>query len=281
MSLMICVCFIQATTILKADIKSLKSEGLRVSISGDIWGENGISLFAVLLHWITPDWVVETKLAICEPYGAISHTGDAIYKTTRDKLAELGVGEIIAATEEDPETDTIAESVFAKVGGHTCLYLTSGQMYVDYFYVCMLTSMFLAISQKCDNGSNIKKAWGDLEGHECACHNLQLCVNAFLATDRVKECVVAMNGITAHFSRSNLGLSKLHEIQMKQGLPKSKPSSKSATRWMGQFHQAVWFVHNATAITSYDTQVTLHMHDFLQLVVCFIPMTDVVNISSD
>lgn len=109
--------------------------------------------------------------------------------------------------------------------------------------------------QKCDNGSNIKRAWGDLDGHECICHTLQLCVNTFLAHHRIAECVKAMNHISSHFSRSTLGVSKLHEIQTKLGLPKSKPPKTSATRWMGQFNQIVWFVHNAAAITEYDKNV--------------------------
>lgn len=124
-------------------------------------------------------------------------------------------------------------------------------------YLFLLTCIDEIPLQKCDNGSNIKKAWGDLDGHECACHTLQLCVNAFLAVDRIHECVKAMNGITAHFSRSNLGLTKLHDIQRELGLPLTKPSSRAATRWLGQFHQCVWFVHNAAAVTKYDLAVSM------------------------
>ena len=34
-------------------------------IVGDIWSENGISLFAVIVHYIDKDWILNTKLAIC------------------------------------------------------------------------------------------------------------------------------------------------------------------------------------------------------------------------
>ena len=111
--------------------------------------------------------------------------------------------------------------------------------------------------QKCDNGSNIKSAWGELDGETCADHNLQLCVVKTTEIPRIQQVLKRMAGITAHFSRSNLGLSKLHEIQEKRGLPKTKPASKAATRWNGYFVQGVWFVQNADAILEYDEKVTL------------------------
>ena len=116
-------------------------------------------------------------------------------------------------------------------------------------------SVHYYVVQKCDNGANIKAAWGELEGHECAAHNIQLSVNKFLQHERIEECITAMNGITAHFRRSVPGRKKLHEIQRNLGLPQTKPPSGCATRWLGSFHQGVWFVQNAAAITAYKLQV--------------------------
>ena len=115
--------------------------------------------------------------------------------------------------------------------------------------------MLYSVVQKCDNGANIKSAWGEMGGHECAAHHIQLSVKKFLEHDRIKECVTAMSGMTAHWHRSVLGKKKLHEIQYKLGLPQTKPPSACATRWLAGFHQGVWFVQNAAAITEYNTEV--------------------------
>ena len=48
------------------------------SLVGDIWSENGISLFAVIVHYIDKDWILNTKLAICKGMGDLAHTGDTI-----------------------------------------------------------------------------------------------------------------------------------------------------------------------------------------------------------
>jgi hypothetical protein len=113
-------------------------------------------------------------------------------------------------------------------------------------------------SQKCDNGSKIKAGWGDFEGATCVGHGLQLCANIFLNCEGIKEAVRCMNGVTAHFSRSGLGTQTLYAIQADLNLPQGKPSTKAATRWLGQFPQTVWFVHNASAVHKYDNNVSRH-----------------------
>ena len=62
-------------------------------IVGDIWSENGISLFAVIVHYIDKDWILNTKLAICKGMGDLAHTGDTIKKLTYDGLQSMGIGE--------------------------------------------------------------------------------------------------------------------------------------------------------------------------------------------
>ena len=60
---------------------------------GDIWSENGISLFAVLIHFIDNQWVLHTRLAICKGLGRLKHTGDNITKLTNDGLMGIGLGD--------------------------------------------------------------------------------------------------------------------------------------------------------------------------------------------
>eukprot|EP00873_Tetraselmis_striata_P041503 jgi/Tetstr1/461767/TSEL_006855.t1 len=40
---------------LKEEIEDLQKERLSVSLAADIWGENGISILAIMAYWITPD----------------------------------------------------------------------------------------------------------------------------------------------------------------------------------------------------------------------------------
>ena len=62
-------------------------------LTGDIWGENGISLFAVIVHFIDKDWILNTKLAICKGMGLVAHTGVTINEMTYEGLHSMGIGE--------------------------------------------------------------------------------------------------------------------------------------------------------------------------------------------
>lgn len=48
--------------LLKNDVQALSNEGILPSVAADIWGENGKSLFGLLLYYITPDFVFTEKV---------------------------------------------------------------------------------------------------------------------------------------------------------------------------------------------------------------------------
>jgi hypothetical protein len=60
---------------LKAEMKKLTEEGLVVSISGDVWGESAISLFAVMGYWVDKDFQMQNMLLFSVPFGSVRHTG--------------------------------------------------------------------------------------------------------------------------------------------------------------------------------------------------------------
>ena len=62
----------------QVDIARLKKDGLGVSLSADIWGENGISLLGVMGHWIDENWEMKEKLLLCEPFGEVRHTSHIV-----------------------------------------------------------------------------------------------------------------------------------------------------------------------------------------------------------
>eukprot|EP00873_Tetraselmis_striata_P005658 jgi/Tetstr1/425922/TSEL_001597.t2 len=51
---------------LKEEIQDLQKEPLSVSLAADIWGENGISIVAIMAYWITPDFRAKGEAAPCQ-----------------------------------------------------------------------------------------------------------------------------------------------------------------------------------------------------------------------
>lgn len=98
-------------------MEDLANDGLKPSISGDIWSENGAGIFAAMSHWISRSWTLERWLAFAEPYGSVSHTGAKIARTTKMRLSDVKIG---VYAEEDTENgvdavDTVYESTFIRV----------------------------------------------------------------------------------------------------------------------------------------------------------------------
>ena len=58
----------------------------------DIWEETGIYLFAVIVHFIDKDWILNTKLAICKGMELVVHTCDTIREMTYEGLHSMGIG---------------------------------------------------------------------------------------------------------------------------------------------------------------------------------------------
>ncbi len=60
---------------------------------GDIWSENGISLFAVLIHFTDSKWEYHARLAICKGRSDSAHTGEVISEITNKGLLDIGLGD--------------------------------------------------------------------------------------------------------------------------------------------------------------------------------------------
>ena len=58
---------------------------LMFSYTGDIWSENGIAIFTIMVHFIDSDWKLNTRLALCKGLDKIAHTGDIIDNITYDR----------------------------------------------------------------------------------------------------------------------------------------------------------------------------------------------------
>jgi len=205
---------------LKFHLAALLGEGIMPSIAGDLWSEGGIAIFGILVYWIDKGMVLHENLLSAVPFSDVRHTGLEIERSTKENLADMGVGEYTldqlgsADSGETPITvDTVTDFVHSTTS---------------------------------DSASNMISGWGCFDGHECNCHLLALCVLVFLTSDGVKEAFTKLRGMTTHFNHSVIGRKLLHDCQDKYGLSRTSPPQDNATRsgWKGARNQAKWFVEN-------------------------------------
>ena len=104
-----------------------------------------------------------------------------------------------------------------------------------------------------DAGSNMVKAFEDVDGDTCKGHKLALCNKAFLSQPTVNGVYKKVKGMSAHYHRSTLGCQHLYGIQESLGLPHSKPPPGNTTRqWTGAFRELRWYLINEEAVKQYD-----------------------------
>ena len=113
---------------------------------GDIWSENETSIFAVAIHYIDSDWLVQNRLDICKGLGEMAHTWEVIRKLTYNELLNIGIG-------NPTEYENIPS------------------------YVHMCTP---------DKGSNMLKAWKDIEGAGSVCHRQQTCLGKAMSCPSIQ-----------------------------------------------------------------------------------------------
>ena len=135
------------------EIDGLQEEGIMPSIAGDIWGENGISIFGITVYFINKDFQLVERLVQAIPFGSQQHTGVNIERASKKALAEMHIGafkegEVAAQGQLAPVLeDTVSESIHTKVS---------------------------------DKGSNMVKGWDGFEGGVCAMHTGERSVDVFV-----------------------------------------------------------------------------------------------------
>ena len=145
---------------------------LKGANAGDIWSENGIAIFAVMVHFIDSDWKLNTRLAVCKGLDKITHTGNNIADITYKGLFDAGVG---------PDLETIHEDI------HICTP---------------------------DEGSNMLKAWGKIEGAGCVCHREQNCLGAALTLPGILPVLKKIKSACAHFHRSDKVIAHVDPVSL-------------------------------------------------------------------
>ena len=72
-------------------IKRLLKSGVRPSISGDLWSDNGMGLFGIFAHGITETFVMEKYLIALIACDSERHTAPNIAKWTKEALEGIGL----------------------------------------------------------------------------------------------------------------------------------------------------------------------------------------------
>eukprot|EP00873_Tetraselmis_striata_P002573 jgi/Tetstr1/422837/TSEL_013628.t1 len=167
----------------KEEIEDLQKERLSVSLAADIWGENGISILAIMAYWITPYFELKEKLLLAKPFSQVEHNGKQIAAAAKAALAGMGIGKYSEATDTQVDVDTVGDEAFG---------------------ICI------------DEGSNMVKAFEDFEGDSSVDHRLSNGLKDALKPPVVADIVRKMKGISAHFNRSSKGWRKLEEVAAQQ-----------------------------------------------------------------
>jgi hypothetical protein len=72
-------------------VSGMLIDGVKPSISGDIWSDRGCSLMGICMHGIDRNWKMHEWLVAATPFGSTRHTGEAIDKITLDALKRSGI----------------------------------------------------------------------------------------------------------------------------------------------------------------------------------------------
>ena len=93
---------------------------------GDIWSENCVVIFAVIVHFIDAEWKLHNRLVVCKGLHNIAHTGVNLVVITYKGLFEAGVGPDINTIHEDlhvctPDEGSNMLNVCVEIEGMGCV----------------------------------------------------------------------------------------------------------------------------------------------------------------
>ena len=83
----------------------MQAEELMVSISADIWGEDGKSLLALMVHLIDSNFKIQDILIFTKPFSKVAHTAVNIEHAVKEGLASYKIGEYDKVAR--PKIDTV------------------------------------------------------------------------------------------------------------------------------------------------------------------------------
>ena len=199
-------------------VAMLLADGIKVTISADLWSKNGCALLGILLHGILRQkklcgkykWLMTEKLAGAVPCRKDRHTGDYVLEASLDALRPLGI--------TDPD-----EQVFRG---------------------------------KTDRGSNMVKGYETLKHDPCADHLLETSVGTYTDTPTIKAIISKARGMVGYFNSSTIGKSDLAKHQVALGLKAKALKQDVVTRWRSTYDCQNSIRENMQALILYDACCT-------------------------
>ena len=174
--------------------ESLLEDGIKPSVSGDLWSAHGTALFGMVSHgverWKDGDGVVhydmEEVLMGAIPCTQEHHTGELIDNMSREEWKKSGITK--------PE-----EQLFIKV---------------------------------CDNAANMIKGWNET-GHTkpCVDHTIELSQNHYAKHEGIQATTSKGRGMVGYFNSSVIGKADLKKCQATAGVSEKNLVQEVPTRW--------------------------------------------------
>ena len=112
---------------------SLRANGMKPAMAGDIWSDRGVSLFGMCEYYISDEWEI-LELVLAAKSFSERHTAENIEKVTSEACVEAGLSADVKSTVFLPISDNAANMIagWSKFGRGPCCVHT-GQLSVHIF----------------------------------------------------------------------------------------------------------------------------------------------------
>ena len=234
------------------------ASGVKISITGDLWSENGMGLFGIYAHGM-PAFKMEKALIALIACEDKRHTADNIDQWTEDALKDIGLSGSKMLGEDDDDSPLLDSVPLLSASDFERLGISASTEDPADF-------LFKKIS---DNGANIKAAWDeDGKWAPCVDHTLELCTIPFTFVQKNKkdeeriprgsiaESYAKARGLVGYLHHSTIGQSDFHSCQERMGLPQTKINQDVRTRWRSSHSMGEQLMANKPAVLEMDKNPT-------------------------
>ena len=231
------------------------ASGIKISISGDLWSENGMGLFGIYAHGM-PSFKMEKMLIGLVACESARHTAVNISNWTDEALKDIGlhVDGLLGASGEAQEISSINRT-YIQPEDLDRLGISRESTDPDDF-------IFKKVS---DNGANMKAAWdvNDL-WLPCVDHTLDLTTIPFTFVTKnkkgeetipkgsVQDSYAKARGLVGYLHHLTIGEADFHACQERVGLEQTKVDQDVRTRWRSSHNMGDQLVYNKSAVLEMD-----------------------------
>ena len=239
-------------------VRCLKA-GVKISITGDLWSENGMGLFGIYAHGM-PKFKMEKVLISLVACESERHTAVNIEKWTEQALKDIGlkVPSLLGTAAADDLVTAVTLERLERTDLERLGIDADAPMDAD-------PNMFI-FKKISDNGANIKVAWDDEElWAPCIDHTIELCtlpftyvqkrksgVDAPIPKGSVAESFSKARGLIGYLHHSTIGLADFHACQKRVGLAENVIEQDVKTRWRTAHNMADEITYNKSAVLEMD-----------------------------